>query len=328
MYIDKIEEMKKISWLALVVFFLGCVPIKKYRDLEANYKKCQSEQAEYKTKAIDYENQVKELNVQLDVLKSDVNSLRADSSKLGDRYRQAVVNLEKSKQLNTVLENKYNALLKAGSSENATLIQDLEATRIDLQQKEDRLNKLEKELNSRERAILLKEERINELETMLSNKDEATRLLKDKISSALRGFSDKGISVVEKDGKIYVSMEARLLFASGKTDVNAEGKKAIIDLALVLESQKDIDILVEGHTDADALVSTSHPKDNWELSVLRATSVVKIMLANSVMDPKRVSAAGRSEYHPSDPLDKAKNRRIEIIITPDLSELFELISND
>ena len=86
--------MKKISWLALVVFFLGCVPIKKYRDLEANYKKCQSEQAEYKTKAIDYENQVKELNVQLDVLKSDVNSLRADSSKLGDRYRQAVVDLE------------------------------------------------------------------------------------------------------------------------------------------------------------------------------------------------------------------------------------------
>jgi chemotaxis protein MotB len=317
--------MKKISWLALVVFFLGCVPIKKYRDLEANYKKCQSEQAEYKTKAIDYENQVKELNVQLDVLKSDVNSLRADSSKLGDRYRQAVVNLEKSKQLNTVLENKYNALLKAGSSENATLIQDLEATRIDLQQKEDRLNKLEKELNSRERAILLKEERINELETMLSNKDEATRLLKDKISSALRGFSDKGISVVEKDGKIYVSMEARLLFASGKTDVNAEGKKAIIDLALVLESQKDIDILVEGHTDADALVSTSHPKDNWELSVLRSTEVIKLITANSTIDPAQLSASGRSEYHPLDINDKARNRRIEIILEPNLKELYKII---
>jgi chemotaxis protein MotB len=123
-------------------------------------------------------------------------------------------------------------------------------------------------------------------------------------------------------------MEAKLLFASGKTNVNSEGKKAIIDLAKILETQEGIDILVEGHTDSDPMKSSSHPRDNWELSVLRATSVVKIMLANSEMNPTMVSASGRSEFHPVDPEDKAKNRRIEIIITPDLSELFELISGE
>lgn len=320
--------MKQIVWLAVFGFLIGCVPIKKYKDLEANYKKCQDEQSDYKTKAIDYENQVKELNVQVDVLRSGLETLQADTSRIGDQRRQLEVDLVKTKQLNKILEKKYNELLTSGTSENASLIHDLEATRIELQAKEDRLNKLEKELGARERALIQKEDRINELESMLKNKEEASRLLKDKIASALRGFTDKGITVVERNGKIYVSMEAQLLFASGKTAVNSEGERAIVDLAVVLESQKDIDILVEGHTDVDALRSGSHPKDNWELSVLRATSVVKIMLDNSTMDPTAISASGRSEFHPVDPDEKAKNRRIEIIITPDLSELFELISND
>ncbi|MDG1914526.1 MAG: OmpA family protein [Crocinitomix sp.] len=320
--------MKQFVWLAVFGFLIGCVPAKKYKELEANYKKCQDEQSDYKTKAIDFENQVKELNVQVDVLRSGLEKLQGDTSKLGDAHRQLQVDYKKSQQLNKVLEKKYNDLLASGGSENAALIHDLEATRIDLQSKEDRLNKLEKELNARERILIQKEDRINELESMLKNKEEASRLLRDKIASALRGFTGKGISVVERDGKIYVSMEAQLLFASGKTAVNSEGERAIVDLAAVLESQKDIDILVEGHTDVDALRSGSHPKDNWELSVLRATSVVKIMLDNSTMDPTSISASGRSEFHPVDPDDKAKNRRIEIIITPDLSELFELISND
>ena len=318
--------MKKIIGVLGVLFFIGCVPIKKYNDLEANYKRSQEEQSSYKTKAIDYENQLKELKVQAHVLQVGLEQLQADTSQIGDSHRKLQVDYEKTKQLNEVLEQKYAALLKSGSAENASLIRDLEATRIDLQTKEDRLNKLEKELNARARALEQKEARINELESMLQNKDEATKLLKDKIASALRGFTDKGISVEEKDGKIYVSMEAKLLFASGRIEVNAEGENAIVELAMVLESQKDIDILVEGHTDVDALRSSTHPKDNWELSVLRATSVVKIMLENSEMDPTRISASGRSEFYPVDPDDKSKNRRIEIIITPDLSELFELIS--
>lgn len=310
-----------------LVFAVSCVSIKKYKELEDNYNKCLEDQNMYKTKALDYENQLKELQVQMDLMRTDLDSMVADTTAMGIEYRKAKMDYHKVYQTNQLLEQKYADVVANGNKDNAALVNDLEQTRIDLQNKEDRLNQLEKELNARERVLVDKEKRIEELEQILANKDEAARLLKEKIATALRGFADKGITVEERDGRIYVSMEANLLFASGKTEINEEGKGAIIDLAKVLETQEDIDILVEGHTDTDPMKGGNHPKDNWELSVLRATSVVKIMLANSEMDPTRITAAGRSEFHPVDPDNKAKNRRIEIIITPDLSELFELINN-
>lgn len=306
---------------------VACVPAKKYQELEAKYNKCQSESAEFKTKSIDCENRMKELESQLDLMKADYAQMKKDTTELGNKYRMLQVEYDRVNETNKSLEDKYAKMMKSGSSETAKLVNDLEGTRIELQKKEDRLNQLEKELNARELALNQKEARINELEGIIAAQQQAFKELKEKITNALRGFEDKGISVVEKDGKIYVSMEAKLLFASGSTAVGTEGKGVLIDLAKVLESQKDIDIIVEGHTDADPMKSSAHPKDNWELSVLRATSVVKIMLENSEMDPKQISASGRSEYHPVDPNDKAKNRRIEIIISPDLSELFDLISS-
>jgi chemotaxis protein MotB len=162
---------------------------------------------------------------------------------------------------------------------------------------------------------------------MIQRKDEATKLLRQKVANALKGFINQGLSVQQKNGKIYVSLEAKLLFASGSTTVEPNGKKALIDLAKVLEREKEVEIIVEGHTDTDKLVSPTHPKTNWELSVLRATSVVNIMISESELNPAQLMAAGRSEFHPLDPADKAKNRRIEIIISPNLSELFEIITN-
>jgi chemotaxis protein MotB len=318
--------MRALLLILSVGLMVSCVPLKKYQDLSENYKKCQEEQSKYKTQAIDNGNRLKELEVQADLLKKSLKELQGDTAQIMDDYRRIKVEYKKVKDMNNILEAKYAEVLASGSAENKSIIGDLEETRILLQKKEDRLNILEKELIAREKILIKKEERIAELEGIIAKQEEASRLLKQKIAEALRGFENKGISVVEKDGKIYVSVEAKLLFPSGKTEVNSEGEKALIDLAVVLEEQTDIDIMVEGHTDADPLKSATHPTDNWELSVLRATSVVKIMLGNSKMDPLRISAAGRSEYHPVDPADKAKNRRIEIIITPDLSELFALIS--
>ncbi|MCG8575758.1 MAG: OmpA family protein [Flavobacteriales bacterium] len=321
--------MKHYSFLLLLsLFFVSCVPVKKYKELEENYKKCQEDEANYKSQAIDYGNKMKELQVELDLLKTSSDQLIKDSVRLHDQIKMLEAEYDNVMEANESLEKKYSELLASGTFQNSQLINDLEMTRVKLQKKEDRLNELEKELNARARALEEKEKRINELESIIASQNESVKLLKDKIAKALLGFSDQGISVEEKDGKIYVSMEAKLLFASGKTNVNSEGKKAIIDLAKILETQEGIDILVEGHTDSDPMKSSSHPRDNWELSVLRATSVVKIMLANSEMNPTMVSASGRSEFHPVDPEDKAKNRRIEIIITPDLSELFELISGE
>ena len=171
-----------------------------------------------------------------------------------------------------------------------------------------------------------REKRVNELESIINEQDRAVKLLKDKVAAALKGFENKGLKVEERNGKIYVSLEAKLLFASGSTKVEDEGKKALIDLAKVLESEKDLEIIVEGHTDTDKLAGTTHPKTNWELSVLRSTSVIEIMMANSAINPTQLMAAGRSEFIPVDANDKAKNRRIEIIISPNLNELFKLIS--
>jgi chemotaxis protein MotB len=319
--------MKNLVGILGLIWLVSCVPVKKYRELEANYNKCMEEQAMYKSKYIDYENQVKELNVQLETMRTDLAALVADTTDMGREYRALGIEHARALETNQALEKKYAETVTAGSAETARLINELETTRIELQKKEDRLNELEEELNARSRALDEKEKRINELESIIAAKDEAVRLLKEKITAALRGFADKGITVEERDGRIYVSMEAQLLFASGKTDVNKEGQTALINLAKVLETQSDIDILVEGHTDIDPMNSATSPKDNWELSVLRATSVVKIMLGNSNMDPTRITAAGRSEYVPVDPANKAKNRRIEIIIIPDLSKLFELISS-
>ena len=305
---------------------MSCVPLQKYNDLQTNYDKVMADQSQYKSSSIDYKNRIKELETQLDMSKSAALQLKKDTLALSQAYKLLAVEYDKVGSLNKALEEKYAGLQSKGTAETAKMIRDLEGTRIELQRKEDRLNELEKELNARSLMLDEKESRIKELEEIIAQKDAAVLALKEKISQALLGYRDKGLTVEERNGKIYVSMEAKLLFASGKIDVADAGKVALIDLAKVLENQKDIEIIVEGHTDSDPLKGTNHPKDNWELSVLRATSVTKILIENSKMSPTMVMAAGRSEHFPISGSDKSKNRRIEIIITPDLNALFELIS--
>jgi chemotaxis protein MotB len=188
--------------------------------------------------------------------------------------------------------------------------------------------KLDQELKAKQALLEEREKRVNELEEAIRKKDAKIQLLKARVANALRNFENQGLTVVQKNGKIYVSLEAKLLFNSGSTKVEEEGTAALVELARVLETERDLEIVVEGHTDTDKLNSSVSPKNNWELSVLRATAVVELMLANSNMAPTQMMAAGRSEFHPVDPADKSKNRRIEIIISPNLNELFEIISNE
>jgi chemotaxis protein MotB len=208
----------------------------------------------------------------------------------------------------------------------------------ELQVKEDMLRQLERDLNAKkesldalEAQLQEREKKVQELQRLIDEKDKAVEDLKNKITQALLGFKDKGLTVETKNGRIQVSMEAKLLFPSGSTSINPDGKQALIDLSKVLEGQEQLTILVEGHTDTDPFRGRGEIADNWDLSVMRATAVVKIMLANSNLDPKILTAAGRSEYIPVDESDspeaKAKNRRIEIILTPNLDQLFEILDN-
>jgi chemotaxis protein MotB len=310
-----------------VVLLTACVPSKKYNDLLEKEKTCSEELAKFKSSALTFEGEASEYKEQYQLLTAEVTSLKKDTSNLGQDHRVLLAKYDRLTIINEALETTYNKLQLSGAFETATLTTDLDAKKLELQRKEAQLYKLENELTKKEQLLHDREQRVIELEQLISAKDEATAKLKKKVSDALKGFTNQGLTVEERNGKIYVSLEAKLLFASGSTTVEPAGKNALVELAKVLESEKELEVIVEGHTDADKMESASHPKSNWELSVLRATAVIKIMLDNSSIDPAQLMAAGRSEFHPVDSKDKAKNRRIEIIISPNLNELYELISN-
>lgn len=314
-----------VQFFIVSILAASCVPAKKYNDLVERERVCSEELASYKSRSLKFEEEAVTLSDRVTVLSEVIQALQADTNRIGHEYRTLNAKYEHLTQLIETLETNYDKLRLAGARDIAQLQAELETKRIELVAKEARLNALEAELLRKEAALKEREARVNELEAMLRNRDEAMQQLKSRVTIALDKFKDKGLNVEVRDGKIYVSLEARLLFASGSIVVEPEGKSALIDLAQVLETEKDLEIIVEGHTDTDKLASANHPRNNWELSVLRSTSVIAIMLDNSQMIPAQIMAGGRSEFMPVDPNDKAKNRRIEIIISPNLNELYELI---
>ena len=328
--------MKKIFIYILIfsVFFQGCVPARKFEEISEKQEICAGELKTLKTLKTELQTENTELESENQQLKELTSRLIKDTTILGKSLRMKEKQYDKIDMLNKRIQDQLEILQKGQSIEKQRLIADLEKRKSDLLILEDQQRAFEIELNNKKQQLedmsielQKREQRVNELEEIIANKDAIVRALKEKVANALLGFRDKGLSVIEKDGKVYISMDAKLLFASGSTKVDSEGIKALKELAKVLEDQKDLEILVEGHTDTDKMRSNSHPVDNWELSVLRATSVVKIMLENSKMDPTTVSASGRSQFIPIDTENKAKNRRIEVVLIPELDELFEIINN-
>ncbi len=310
----------------LSLLFVSCVPVKKYEELVEKEKQCSEELAKYKNDALNFEADATDLRSKHALLTKQVTQLKTDTTELGGNYRTLLAKYDKLAKINEALETNYGKLRLTGAEESASLHADLTAKQLELQRKEDKLLTLEKELIEKQALLSEREQRVNELEKIIRDQDAAAQRLKEKVSNALKGFINKGLKVEERNGKIYVSLEAKLLFQSGSTSVENEGKTALIDLARVLESETELEIIVEVHTDTDKMAGTKHPKNNWELSVLRSTAVIEIMLGNSNLKPSQVMAAGRSEFLPVDINDKAKNRRIEIIISPNLNELYELIN--
>lgn len=315
-----------VGIVASLLFVTACVPAKRYNELVEKEKQCSEELSKFKNSSLNFEADATDLKSRFDVLSNEVDHLKKDTTNLGQEHRVLLAKYNKMAAINETLETNYDKLRLSGARETATLQADLQQKQLELQKKEDALVALEKELLTKQMLLAEREQRVNELEKMISDKDKAVQELKDKVTNALKGFENKGLTIEEKNGKIYVSLEAKLLFASGSTKVEAGGQVALVDLAKVLESEQDLEIIVEGHTDTDKMASSNHPKNNWELSVLRSTSVIEIMLTNSNINPTQLMAAGRSEFIPVDVDDKAKNRRIEIIISPNLNELYELIS--
>lgn len=335
--------MKKYSAIILNAaivssVFFSCIPARQYEELKAKYETCSSERTNLSVANGKLETELNETKSKLDALTKEKDILVQDSATIGSALRRMQEQYDKINKLNDELLKKQAELQKGSEAENLKLMTELQKLQVELQKREDNLKNMERELETKRTsldkvstALEQREQRVKELESLIAQKDSAANALKEKVSKALLGFKDKGLTITEKEGKIYVSLEAELLFAKGSTAIDQKGKEAIIALGKVLESQPDISILVEGHTDIDKIVPGSNLKDNWDLSVLRATAVVRLLSENKNIDPKRLTAAGKGEYIPVDPdkteAAKSKNRRIEVILTPNLDELFKILDS-
>ena len=221
------------------------------------------------------------------------------------------------------LERNSDVAFKTSIEKNRILLTELEAKENRLAEETAILEQTKKELSKRI-------QRIEELETLISNKELAMTQLKESISKALLNFEGKGLTVDKRNGKVYVSMENKLLFRSGSWDIGNEGIRAVNQLGKILSQNPDIDILIEGHTDNLPYQGSGNLSGNWDLSTKRSTVIVSLLEKNNKINPKRLTAAGRGAHNPiasnETQIGKAKNRRIEIILTPNLDVITELLN--
>lgn len=333
----------RINQLLLLLFlmstFSSCVSYRKYEDLLLSKGSVELSNDELKQKEqlassrnLKYEADLREVTNQNVVLKADLERLQLQYKTLDETNRDLLMRYDRMLAQN-------EQVIATSSSEKANLTERLSKKEHELDKRERELQDLEAEIKKKEGELAKKEsdvgqlkgdlsareKRVKELEAAIAEKDAKLTALREKVNKALLGFSATDLTVREENGKVYVSLSQNLLFKSGSKYINSEGKDAIRKLGTVLSSNPDIAIMVEGHTDTDG-----DAKSNWELSTGRANSVVQI-LVDSGIQPQRVTAAGRGEHFPIATNDtsegKAQNRRTEIILTPKLDDLFDILKN-
>ena len=329
--------MSRISLLILCLFVLSsCITPKVYNELLDKHELAKKNLTKNEKKILQLKETLDDKEKNIESLNLLVQSLRLDSINLNNELFSIQ---KKYADLNTtydLLSSKSSRYMAEKANETKELLNQLEKTQSELFAKEDELNKSTATLEEKERKLLssqneleLRSLRVAELEAIINRKDSMVTALKQKISKALIGLEGDGLTIVQRNGKVYISLEEDLLFASGKYEVNQTGKQALDKLSEALSYQKDLEILVEGHTDSIPLSGRGLVKDNWDLSVMRATSVVKRLTSNTNLDPTQLIAAGRSEFVPllanTTSEGRSKNRRIEMILSPNLDDLFKLL---
>lgn len=317
--------MKKFFLGLLVIGLItSCVSPKVYKDLEGKYNTLKDQNRELSAEndaLLKAKNQA--LN-DLNALQKDYDETLAQRDKLQRDYNATKSSLDNLKASYDALEKNSSASIAENAQKNRELLAQLDAKEQALATENARLERLKKELEDRSN-------RVAELESVLSAKDAQMKRLKDAISNALTDFEGKGLTVEQRGGKVYVSMENKLLFESGSWAVGVNGKQAVKQLGEVLANNPEIAILIEGHTDNVPYKGNTHLSGNWDLSTKRATAIVNILRENSSINPENLTAAGRGEFAPialNDTADgRAKNRRIEVILTPKLDEITKLLDD-
>lgn len=335
----------------------SCVPAKRYEELNNRYQDALESSRKAQQRQDSLQVALNELTSKHNALSQQVDRLLQDSLTQGQELRKAQEENDKLQRNYADLERMQKTLVEGNQRETTKMLAEMQRMQRELQKREDAVKSLEQELHKRKNDLAAIEteqaktrrhldslqlglqatsselEKQNkayaDLQRAMARKDSATAALKERVAKALFGFQDKGLTVHEKDGRVYVSLDEQLMFKSGSYTVDARGQEAIKQLVPVLEQNTDVNIVVEGHTDDVPMRGTGPIADNWDLSVKRATSIVKLLINGSKIDPARISAAGRAEYVPLNtektPEARQQNRRTEIILTPRLEELAALL---
>ena len=316
--------MKPITFIFLIIGLLSgscIVSKKKFDDMLAQKVKAEGELSD-KTDKLD------KANADLTELGGQMKKLKQDTTELNENVRAST---KKLKSLNMEYEQ-LNSFYKNSLTNSGKLNRDVAQQKEQLLAIQDNLEKTRKLNDSLSSGLAEREKKVKELEEVLTNKDKAVTDLKNRITSALLNFKENDLTVKVKNGKVYVSLAEQLLFGSGSIDVDPKGATALQQLAKAIKDQHDLQIMVEGHTDNVPISKkTAYMQDNWDLSVMRATSITKILIKAGV-STHQIVAAGKGEFSPLSPNDspqnKQKNRRTEIIITPNLDELFKILGTN
>ncbi len=316
-------KIKIIGILVLTVLLNSCVSSKKYKELESRNASLQRENRSMNDDLYDFGDENQRLKTDLDKLRAEHETLTTERNDLFQKFEALKKNYASLEDSYDALEANSSAAIAENSRQNRELLAQLDEKEAALLQEKNRLEKLERDLQSRSL-------RVDELERVIAEKDAKMNTLKNAVSNALTNFEGKGLTVEQRDGKVYVSMENKLLFDSGSWAVNTEGRQAVKQLGQVLAQNSDIAVLIEGHTDNVPYNGSGQLKDNWDLSTKRATAIVQILRENANIDPQNLTAAGRGEFAPVASNDseagKAKNRRIEVILTPKLDQITKLLN--
>jgi chemotaxis protein MotB len=330
--------MKNHTLHLIFILFLvsSCVAPKIYNTLLSEHQTINNKLIDNEKRVLQLISSLEEKDGKILIIKAQLNALRNDSVQNGkaltilqDKYNELSVTYD-------LLTSKNSRYMAEKAKETKKLLGKLELAQASLFEKEDELNNLSSFLESKEEELQLAEEelstrsiRVTELETIINRKDSMVTALKKSISKALIGLEGDGLTIEKRNGKVYISLEEALLFASGKYVVNSGGISALNKLANALSTQTDLEILVEGHTDNIPLSGKGLVKDNWDLSVMRATNVVKVLTKNPSLNPLQLTAAGRGEFAPISSNQtkegRSSNRRIEMILSPNLYDLFDLL---
>jgi chemotaxis protein MotB len=312
---------KFFLWASLLVLTASCVSSQIYKDLKDKNTSLQSENESLMSQLDGLEGNGEAYSIAN--LQKEINRLNSEKSRLAMDLEATESSYERMKESYEALETNSNSVLAENLERNRKLLAQLEEKERALAMEEARLITMQKEVEARSK-------RVDELEAIIAAKDAKMNALKDAISAALTNFEGKGLTVEQRNGKVYVSMENKLLFESGSWEVNLRGREAVLALGEVLGDNKEIAVLIEGHTDDVPYGEKGLIKNNWDLSTKRATAIVNILTENNNIPKDNLTAAGRGEYAPigsnTTSEGRAKNRRIEVVLTPKLDEINKLLN--